>query len=340
MGYCRGIKLVLLMMVNWDVMLKGIVIVAIRQPSIKTTRPANQSGVALLQVLLISSIISLLAIRFTQTARDQVHIANRLDARVNAQLAAHSAMNEVIFVILSDTIKDQATSQFVGFGNDSLFPDLKFHGAPIAWREGVTVRVQDLNGLLPQMFPTHFLWRELLRRRGISEEEVENYLGVWRDIQDADNISWRLGESEPKRLNNGGEYLNSYAQNNKVLRWVFADRPKLLVDLLRSSDIDASPETNLLNAPSILLEGLFEDSVQEAFKTLRSERVVGQRTVTLTDIYDLVPSHFNRNLMTISQSSDYVIEVSADLGAAYWREKYTLRMTASQAQPFQIWLKN
>ena len=62
----------------------------------------RQRGVALLQVLLIGAVISILAIRFTVTARDQVEIAEAFENRLKAQMKAHSVLNEAIFVQLSE----------------------------------------------------------------------------------------------------------------------------------------------------------------------------------------------------------------------------------------------
>ena len=64
----------------------------------------DQSGVALLQVLLISLIISLISLQFTFTARDHVQVAGEFDQRITAQLLAYSAFNEAIFIQLSETV--------------------------------------------------------------------------------------------------------------------------------------------------------------------------------------------------------------------------------------------
>ena len=64
----------------------------------------RENGVALLQVLLLSALLSLIAIRFSETARDQLGMASDLESRVKAQMAAHSTFNQVIFSQLSESI--------------------------------------------------------------------------------------------------------------------------------------------------------------------------------------------------------------------------------------------
>ena len=71
----------------------------------------DQTGVALLQVLLLSAVMSLLAIRFTETARDQLEMVTQFENRVQAQLLAHSAMSEVIFLNLSQSMVPRFSSE-------------------------------------------------------------------------------------------------------------------------------------------------------------------------------------------------------------------------------------
>ena len=110
---------------------------------------SKQSGVALLQVLLLGATMSLLAIRFTETARDQIEIAGQFEERVVAQLATHSAISEVVFLQLSTSVESRSSDQADDLAVVSDRVELNFNGTPINWGENVTLRIQDLNGLLP-----------------------------------------------------------------------------------------------------------------------------------------------------------------------------------------------
>ena len=127
--------------------------------------PYNQSGIALLQILLLAAVMSLLAMRFTLTARDQIEISRQFEDRVNAHLTAHSVVNEVIFLRLSHLIEQRTldTKEFHPLPSSDLISTA--HGDAVEWRPGVVVELQDLNGLLPQIFPQHPLWRRLLLRK-------------------------------------------------------------------------------------------------------------------------------------------------------------------------------
>lgn len=296
---------------------------------------ARAGGVALLQVLLISSVISLLAIRFTQTARDQLDIASQFNSRVRAQLAAYSAFNEVIFMQLSESIEDrrELADRVFRIGLDRT--QLNYHGEPMVWREGVEVVMQDLNGLMPQLFPTHFLWTELLRRRSLGEAEIVAYMGIWQDLQDADRKSWSAGEFEPDRTVGGGTYPNGYAQNSKVLEWVFADRPALLADLLQFSDINGDFDTNFLNVPNALLESLVAPAVAAEIIGLRQ-----QPQVAMNRVLQLLPQSMRRDNLTITGSGQLLLKVQVDMDGAHWREQRTVRLVASSKPPFEVILNN
>ena len=101
------------------------------------------------------------------------------------------------------------------------------HGDPVNFDNGVTIALQDLNGLLPQRFPYHPLWPKVLVGLGLTEQQATQRLGVWSDFQDADIDAWIAGEKEPLTLPAGQVYLNGFAQTDLPLRWVFADQPAL-----------------------------------------------------------------------------------------------------------------
>ena len=116
---------------------------------------SRQSGVALLQVLLIASIISLLAIQFTKTARSQVDIASKFEDRIRAQLLTRSAINEVIFTELSDTVEALIAAENQSADFQSYSEKINYWGEPFSWGENITIHMQDLNGLAPQRYPDH-----------------------------------------------------------------------------------------------------------------------------------------------------------------------------------------
>jgi hypothetical protein len=288
----------------------------------------DQSGVALLQVLLISLIISLISLQFTFTARDHVQVAREFDQRVTAQLLAYSAFNEIIFIQLSETVVK------INAGSDDLIEAkerLNLFGKPISWNDDVSLVVQDLNGLLPQRYPQHILWERVLRRLGMEEDAVKIYLGRWTDMQDPDIISWRNGESEPVALPSGELYLNGFAQTEHPLRWIFGKEYSALDTLLSISDVDATYETNILNAPDILIDAIFEPEIAINIKNGR-ENGAGEEI----SLNDLLPRELKVDYIYQHQSPYRRVTVTVDAKTSGWTEEWHVMLNAAQKPPFRI----
>jgi len=312
-----------------------MIFVIARQNFASKASRVGQSGVALLQVLLLGAVISLLAIRFTETARDQIEIAEQFEARVRAQLAAYSAINEVIFAQLSASIEPRGSSRKDFLDKSLIGSRANFNGAPGNWSDGVSVSLQDLNGVLPQIFPEHPLWRRLLVRRAFNDEEITRLLGLWTDIQDYDVNSWIIGSVEPASLSTGQTYPNGSAQNDNPMRWVFAGRPGLVAELVNFSDVHGTYNTNPLNYSEALLHALFDSNVAEALISLRDQPRLNQASLKA-----LLPSELWDDYIFDHNSGRLRVEVEVALDTSVWREKRIIHLKAGSKPPFQILRSN
>ncbi len=296
------------------------------------TGSRSESGVALLQVLLISAVISILAVRFTLTAQNQLEMASQFDQRVFAELKAKSVLNEVIFLQLSEKIRpyDVADSSY------SLLPrpTMNRYGDEINWSKGVKVWIQDMNGLIPQMFVGHFLWKPVLLGLSFNEKEVERYLGTWGDMQDDDLVSWEGNGDEPVSLPNGAQFINGYAQNNKLLSWIFSESQAELRVLNEVSDISAPYETNLLNAPDELLTILLEPSAAEEFIKARRSR-----NWSPNELISLLPEEYQSHTVASYRSNDVEIRVQVTGADNLWIESRVISLTSGSKPPFEVRLK-
>lgn len=288
----------------------------------------SQSGVALLQILLISIVISLIAVQFTRTAQGQIRMAKQFEDRVSAQLLALSAVNEAIFEQLSYSVSTVSS-------NDGSMTETKermnLFGSPIVWRENVFVSVQDLNGLLPQIYPQHVLWRYLLERRGIDQKRIENYLGTWQDLQDPDVDSWRIGDLEPVVLSSGERYLDGYAQTEHPMQWIFQDDQALLKSLLEISDVNSPFDTNILNSPDVLIDALFQPSIATEIKNARNNPSIDRLSITR-----LLPKDLKVENIYQHNSAIRKITVSVMNENSSWKEEWHVMLSASQDPPFRI----
>lgn len=291
----------------------------------------RQTGVALLQVLLLSATVTVLALGFTKTAREQIRMAEAIEGRILAQFEADSILNEIVFSQLAYEIYPQAAS-----GDTDIVPfierkeDLNLFNKPVVWTNDAIIRIQDLNGLLPQAYPQHFAWSKLLFQLGLTETEIEAYLGVWGDAQDSDRRSWIIGAEEPSALPNGMPYINGVAQSDQVMRSVFADKPDIVEQLLVYSNIYSPYKINLLNTPKPLLIRLLGDELGVSISNMRESGANG------VIMRSMLPSEFMIESVGIYRSTYQRIDISLEFGDVIWNQSRIIRLSPSSEIPFSI----
>jgi len=102
----------------------------------------SQKGIALFQVLLITTVISILAIQFTQTAKNQISIANTLANRINASLIVKTAESELLFSLLTQNKIKNIES------DDAIAAQWNFYGMAFKVGENVEYAIQDQASLI------------------------------------------------------------------------------------------------------------------------------------------------------------------------------------------------
>jgi type II secretory pathway component PulK len=132
--------------------------------------PANQSGVALVIVLLMSLIIAVVALYFSVAAREELHRAQALVDHQQAQQEADSLAARILFAWLTE-----GDAQAVAQASGASGAGWNYRGQPIQYDEGSTVRLWDLAGqfsLIPfnEDWLTAFLDQRFPRR--VAEQAV------------------------------------------------------------------------------------------------------------------------------------------------------------------------
>jgi hypothetical protein len=214
-------------------------------------------GVALFQTLLITAMLALIAIGFSQRTQDHVGLAQRLEERTRAALLANSALQEVLFVLLTESAPPAAAGPCQDSDAESgpLEPAFNRYGAPFCLGPQVTLAIQDLSGLLPVFFPAHPSWARTLAGLGASEPAIDAILGRLSDFQDQDRNAFIIGETEPETLPSGRPYANALAQRPSLLGDLVSDKP-LHDRLLKFAHLKGRVELNPLFSPSALLNAL------------------------------------------------------------------------------------
>lgn len=106
---------------------------------------AAQQGVALIQVLLLTAILSMMALQFTLSSRQQVTIATDLQNKMDAEIKLRTLESQLLFSLLTLS-KNPADVELQQ--QDAIGRKWNFYGKPFALSEDATVSIQDINGLL------------------------------------------------------------------------------------------------------------------------------------------------------------------------------------------------
>ncbi|WP_108947127.1 general secretion pathway protein GspK [Shewanella halifaxensis] len=275
---------------------------------ISSVKIIRQRGIALLQVLLISSIISILALFFTLTARQQLSVATLANDRVNAELLVRTAESKVMFELMT---KESATSE--------LYPMPKgynFYANPISIDEYTKVEIQDVAGLLSVQYPDHTLLTKTLERLGASSDIAVQFTDSLADWQDADDL---------KRLNGAekGDYPLG-PRNATISLKSEAALVKGMTPLLwkQVSPLLTVPRANYFNpmvAPSPILKAFLNSDAQDILRLREEGRLTRSEFSQLTGVYD-------QEGIILSKSDIFRVKIKVHYGAVELTKTATLKL--------------
>ena len=178
-------------------------------------RVKRESGVALLQALLLTMIVSLLALQLSLTAREQVTTAQMLESRLEADLVSHSLEVEALFNLL--TMEDRAPSFAGRWQSDA---ETRAGRQQFVLSDGAEIIISDLSSRLPLRLPQHPLWSSTLEQVGMPRAMAEEFLNQLRDIQDEDTLNASMG-AEVANTGRGVMYPNRFVQlPSELERWM------------------------------------------------------------------------------------------------------------------------
>lgn len=292
----------------------------------------KQQGIALIQVLLISTVISILAIHFSFTAREQVAIATAYDQRVKATQALKSAQSKIIYTLLTQNGFEQISDVFPSSEIGNLY------GKPFILEQTgntkILVSIQDNNGLLSQQYIKSQLWTRVLDRMGLDSSYRKQKQGIIEDWQDKDKNSWLLGNAEPQVLENGQRYRNQAIQLPQEIAWFFEKEPVQLNMVNEISTHYSVVGFNPMNAPTQLLELYFNPQIASLIIKKREDR-----TLTRNEMIDLLGDNFDDVIMSLFQGTRFKIIVQIDFLDVQLQETIEVQLQPNKREPFLIFAR-
>jgi general secretion pathway protein K len=211
----------------------------------------QHQGIALIQVLLITAILSVFALYLTQTAKEQVTIAQWGDEKALALVALHSAEAELLFTLLTEQKKYpiENSSQ-----DNEIVKTWNFHNQAFSMQDQVTVKMQDQSGLMYAYQPDNKLLTTMLTTIGATTDEANNLVARLIDWQDLDNIP-RLNGSESAGQNMPPR--NAKVADIHEFSFIEGITSEQLNLLLATTSLYKQASFNPMVAPESILAALF-----------------------------------------------------------------------------------
>ncbi len=246
--------------------------------------PQKQQGIALIQVLLITAILSILAVYLTNTAKEQVKIAQWTNDKSQALVNLHSAEARLIFSLLTQRKivtsqnnangKSNAVGDILGSSVESITQRWNFFAKPFYLSEQVMVAIQDQAGLVHAQYPDRDVLDKLFVEQGLGMVEVNELIDNLLDWQDLDSIS-RANGAETSAY--AGLIRNGAIPDVHDFSFIKKITPELLELLLKTTTIYRQGPFNPTNVPTELLYALTNENVAKQVILLREN---GQLTKT------------------------------------------------------------
>jgi general secretion pathway protein K len=148
----------------------------------------KQQGIALIQVLLLSTILSVVLLAINHQARQHIRLAAAVQQYTAANMALHSAEAEILFTMLSN---EPLALQQLALADGSRW---NFHGDVFNYHN-VTVSIQDTSGLINAASPGPDLLSKFTQQYYGSASLGRQIAAVLADWQDKDSIA-RLDGAE------------------------------------------------------------------------------------------------------------------------------------------------
>lgn len=282
-----------------------------------------QRGVALLQVLLLSMVISLLLLQLVYTARGQLSVAREVEQRIHADLIIYSARNEALFasLVLPESYDRDALSWVSGVAGGKHSLDSSASGF------SVSTRLRDVSGFLPLRFPEHPLWPRTLALLGMERGAAQQFLYELKHMQDLDLDGVSISK-EPDLSSSGFEYPNLPIQMpNSIKTWVQLD-PIMQQRIESISHHYMLDTVNFLAAPEPVVEATMGGY---GLQINRGAEFADDREQLKRYLADAYPYW-----VSLSSSGLWRLEIVVEADKLRRRARYDFSVTMKDEPPFTI----
>ena len=240
----------------------------------------KQRGIALVQVLLIVAVVSILALYFTQSARQQVKSATMMVDKAQALVELNNAQANIVFSLLTEKLTPIPSPP----ANNPQITTWNFYGEPFKTTNNVEVRLQDLRGLLNIHYPNQARLKRLLTYSGLNDYDAQ--------LAMLQIIAWQSLEKYSDYISDGTVARNAAIHDIEELGHLGLPSKQLAV-LAENTTQYKKGTFNPMNSPNTLLYALLSNDV--------AEYVIMQRKANRLTVKDFVQA------TGITESDDIIL---------------------------------
>jgi general secretion pathway protein K len=280
-------------------------------------------GIALVQVLLISAIISILAIYISQTARQQVNWAINHTDYADGIFSIQSAEAELIYTLL--------TNQRTLSDTNNITRNWNFHNQQFDFDANTRISIQDLAAKISIAFGPNQEFISLLESYGLSSGQSMLISDSLFDWVDSDNLT-RLNGAEQSYYKNFGliEPRNAPLQTLRELKLIRGVNDEIYQNIFSDLTLHTTSYFNPFLASKSVLNSLVDLDVTSTILKLRAAGELDHSRFTrLTGISEVEGLNFypSKKLnLTINYKKNHI----------HMNKSLTIEVSYSQTNPFQI----
>lgn len=237
----------------------------------------KQNGIALIQVLIISIVLTLLAMFISQNTKRQVGITEQVKHSFQLRVRLENAESLILSELLSKNLYRNNL-------DSGLASKWNFHNAPFVLNNGVKVQLQDLKGLINLNYVNDTLINSFLTKYELSNSQKREFVDSLKDWIDRDDLN-RLNGAEKPYYESRGLIVprNGYLQ---YLEEAFLVKGSNIIppdDLRKFFTVILTEGLNPFNAPDELLKVMILN--QDVAENVINKRRAGN--LTELDFYQL-----------------------------------------------------
>jgi len=278
----------------------------------------SQRGIALIQVLIITFVLSLLGLYINQTVREQVKITTSIQNKFLMRLELEKTEADLLQALLSNNKYPNKSAV------DSITSKWNFYGKEFQLNDNAYVTLTDLSSLMGLNISDATLLKNVLLQIGIDEVSAREFVDSLADWKDKNDLS-RLNGAESAYYK---QHKKSYSARNgflqdpsevALIRGGEQITPKLLNQYFTTEIIAGF---NPLNAPQKILNAFINDenSIQKVLQ-LRE-----QGTLKSYDFYKLTGVEGDEYI-TFATGSKIRVQLRVTYNGAQLKKTYTLDAT-------------